>query len=77
MKRGGGAAKGVVGRGGITLRKKDCLKEGGRNLSEKDGDRADLEEKLRAELRGAPAKRSPESPPTGYQGRRRRTEQRR
>lgn len=50
------------GRGGITLRKKkkkDCLKEGGRNLSEKGGDRAGLEEKLRAELRGAPAKDHP------------------
>lgn len=51
-----GAAKGVVG-GEITLRKKKrLLEDGGRSLSEKGGDRADREEKLRAELRGAPAK---------------------
>lgn len=58
------------GGGGVTLRKKkkDCLKEGGRNLSEKGGDRAGLEEKLRAELRGAPAKDYPRTHRRGTRG---------
>lgn len=60
-------AKGVVW-GGLLLEKKDCLKEGGRNLSGKGGVRAELEEKVRAELRGAPAKDHPRTHRLGTRG---------
>jgi hypothetical protein len=52
----------VVGRGGVTIRKKERLperEEGGHRLSEKGGDRAAVKEKLGMELRIAGEKDHP------------------